>query len=56
MTNICKSVNKGGRGHWTRNFTGTQRFINMTSYWLNQKLWVLYLILIGWFKQKQFLK
>ena len=34
------TLDQGGRGYWTVNYTGTQRFIN---YSLAEKLWVLLL-------------
>ena len=34
---------QGGRGHWSVNYSGTKRFRNMLSNWLNKKKLVLLL-------------
>ena len=39
-----------GKGHWTVNYIGIQSFINMLSYLLAQKYFVILFIFIGWFQ------
>ena len=41
---ITFTKHQEGRGHWTGNYTGTQRFATTLCYLLTQKVWVFVLV------------